>query len=86
MTSQTPSPPNQQDAIAESANTKPAISRDIQRVVRALDAGDDFAYFESRRISERDDVRIDGGRPESVATSTQTVGPGYAFESNHVFH
>ena len=56
MTSQTPSPPNQQDAIAESANTKPAISRDIQRVVRALDAGDDFAYFESRRISERDDV------------------------------
>ena len=56
MTSQTPSPPNQQDAIAESANTKPVISRDIQRVVRALDAGDDFAYFESRRISERDDV------------------------------
>ena len=56
MTSQTPSPPNQQDAIAESANAKPAISRDIQRVVRALDASDDFAYFESRRISERDDV------------------------------
>ena len=55
MTLQPPLPPDQ-GASAEQKTSQAAISRDIQRVVQVLDAGDDFSYFESRRTAERDEI------------------------------